>query len=85
MALQSTRLRAYAATDVTAELELINGSKYMLQAQGGVISLTEQVEEPDPEGDAHVVLPIDTFFPFRQGDEVLYAWGDAYLVVMDAV
>ena len=85
MALYSVTLKASDATDVTAEFELELGSNYTLQAQGGVVSITEQVDVPDPTGNAHMVLLINEFFPFQQGEDKLYAWGDADLVVIDAV
>ena len=85
MALQRVNLQASVATDVTTGLGLVVGSGYELQAQGGVVRLTEQADMPDPTEDAHVILGVHQFFPFQQGAEALYAWGNADLVVIDAV
>ena len=90
MALQSVSLKAADITNVTMELGLADGSDYTLQAQGGVVSLTESVPKgcsarPATVEAAHVVLQPYVFFPFRQGADILYAWGNAHLLVIDAV
>ena len=85
MALQRVNLQASVATDVTTGLGLVVGSGYELQAQGGVVRFTEQADMPDPTDDAHIVLRLYEFFPFQQGADALYAWGNADLVVIDAV
>ena len=85
MALQSVILKAADITNVTMQLGLADGSDYTLQAQGGVVSFTESVHRPATMEAAHMVLQPYVFFPFRQGMDPLYAWGNAHLVVIDAV
>ena len=86
MAWQNVDLAADMVMDITAILSLVNNGDYTLQALGGTVYLFEGATAPDLTADPvfAVIKPFD-FFPFQQGTDNLYAWGNARLVVLDAV
>ena len=86
MATQHLDLTSDSVTDVTTGLSLASGSDYTLQCQAGSVRMAEASSEPDLDADpSAVILNPGFFFPYQQGSDNLYAWGNARLVVFDAV
>ena len=85
MTTQNVTLSPTAVTDITADLSLVNGQKYTLQATGdGPVFLAELASAPSaPGGPAHSMRPYD-MWPVTQGADTLYAWGRGSITVTEA-